>query len=298
MNTLLSVVPGAAIFRPVADFAFKSLGFSKLLDVQGDSITASTYVFGSSAAFFVPLTTLIQDSPTMIRANRTDNLAQKDIITTFTHGKLLQIRVTARPIGQLAYRQGQWALAYLPFSTLESETFYNENTTIPTLRDVLAIPGAVQSSGTRQLTTNYRPRRATFDSMVHPLTTNIGLVMICYEDLSRNKGSEFGPEDFGAEIIIHGTVQLFTPMPHAGWAQYDCRVTDKLAQFSIRVNQHTLRDARMVPSGDALSVTGTKVHFKCTSVIADGSGNLRLGMDAMSLGSPTATALADAQLEA
>lgn len=298
VNTLLSIVPGAAIFRPVADFAFKSLGFSKDFVAIGESFTATTFVYGSSAAFTIPLTTLIQDSPFMVRANRSDNLAQKDILTTFTHGKLLHIRVTARPIGQLSYRQGQWALAYLPFSTLESETFYSMNTTIPTLRDVLAIPGAAQASGTRQMSVNYRPRRATFDSMVHPLTTKVGLVMICYEDLSRNKGSEFGPEDFGAEIIIHGAVQLYTPMPHAGWAQFDCKVKDELDQFSIRINEHTLRDARMVPSGDALKVTGTVVRSERTSLLADSSGKIRLGMDAMSLGSPTANELADAQSEA
>lgn len=261
VNTLLSVVPGAKIFAPVADFAFKSLGFTTAqLNINGNVVSGTTYVFGSSAAFFIPLSTLIQDSPSLVRANRDDNIAQKDIITGYSHGQLLQIRVTARPIGQLAYRQGNWALAYIPFASSESQKFYEDNVTVPTLRDVLCIPGAVQGPGTRPLSTNYRARRNTYDALTHPLQTYIGMVMICYEDLSRNKGSEFGPEDFGAELIVSGVVRLANPIPHAGWSQIDCRVKDNLKGVSVRVNQHVLTDARMEPSGDALQFTGTMVQ--------------------------------------
>lgn len=293
VNTLLSVIPGAKIFAPVADFAFKSIGLKQGITVDGDFVAGTTLIYGVSAAFTVPLSTIIQDSAQMIRSTRTDNTAQKDIITAYSHGRLLQIRVHARPIGQLSYRQGTWALAFIPFSAQESEAFYAANTSPPTLRDVLCIPGAVQGSGTKPLTVNYRARRNTFDALTHPLDTKIGMVMVTYEDLSRAKGEDFGPEDFGVEIIISGAVYLSTPIPHAGWSKIDCRVKDELAEVSLRVGDHVIRDAEMMSDGGALRFSGTLVARPNRRTLVVNDGKLTVGSPVSQLADELAEACVD-----
>lgn len=197
-----SLIPAAKIFSPIADFLFKSVGFTQAA-ITPSTVMATTYIYGMGAAFAVPLSAIIENSPIFARMHAGN---KANLLTSFTHGQLLQIRVSLRPTCELS------------------------------LQDVLLVPNAVQGTGARTITVNYRARGMNYCCLPHPLSTEIGLVLVGYQDLSRNKGTDFDAEDFGAEIIISGTVRLSNPIPHVGYEQVPCVVHDKLATKMIRVN--------------------------------------------------------------
>lgn len=260
VNTILSAIPAAKIFKPITDFMFKSFGFSAT-KISSDSVSATVVIYGLGAAFAVPLSAIIENTP-IIPKHHADNKVQ--LITNFTHGQLLQIRVTVRPIGELSHRQGNIALAFIPYTTEQSGKYYDQNVEIPHLQDVIIVPGAVQGPGTRTLSINYRCRGTTYASLPHPLTTEIGLVLISYEDLSRNVGTDFSAEDFGAEVIISGTVKLSNPLPHVGYSQVDCDVIDKIATKTIRIGDYTVHDGECEDKGSSVQVSGRFVHASFT----------------------------------
>lgn len=254
VNALMSAIPAAAIFRPITDFLFKEVGFTHSSVSPGTSdFSATVAVYGLGAAFAVPLSSIIENSPIIAKHHDSNKVK---LYTNFTHGQLLQIRVTLRPIGELAHRQGNIALAFIPYTTSSSGSYYDTNVDIPTLQDVLLVPGAVQGSGTRSLSVNYRARGLQFCAMPQELVTEIGLVLIGYHDLSRNKAGSFSAEDFGAEVIISGTVKLSNPLPHVGYASVDCTIGDKLASRTIRVGDHTVSEGKCEVMDDCLKVTG------------------------------------------
>lgn len=252
VNAILSAVPAAKIFQPVTDFMFKSFGFTSAA-IDSDTVSANAVLFGMGAAFAVPLSAIIENAPILAK-HHDGNKVQ--LYTNFTHGQLLQIRVTLRPIGELAHRQGNVALAFIPYTTSASGSYYDANVDIPHIQDVLIVPGAVQGSGTRTLSVNYRSRGQQFSSMPHPLETEIGLVLVSYEDLSRNKGSEFAPEDFGAELIISGAVKLSNPLPHVGYSAVKCDVVDKLANKTVRLGDYTVSNGECEDLGSSVKITG------------------------------------------
>lgn len=258
VNALMSVTPAANILRPVADFAFKTFGFSSskiTSTVIGGEIkfSGSAVIYGLGAMVSVPLSTIIENCPTVVRAHSTDTDTTKNrlsLISAFSHGQLLQIRITARPIGQLSTRQGDIALCFIPYTTESSADYYKDNAQIPKLQDVLAVPGAVQGPGSRTLTVNYRARGATdYCARPHTLETEIGVFMIAFQDLSRNKGNDFGPEDFGVEVIISGAIRLSNPIPHAGYANIKCDVVDRCSNLTIRVDNVSYADGEYDGNG-------------------------------------------------
>lgn len=253
VNAIMSAIPAAKIFKPMTDFLFKSVGFTSDT-LRSGRFTATTVIYGLGAAFGLPLSSIIENAPILAK-HHDGNKVQ--LFTNFTHGQLLQVRITVRPIGQLAHRQGNIALAFIPYTTSESGRYYTGSTVdIPTLQDVLVVPGAVQGSGTRTLSINYRARGLQFCNTPHPLTTEIGLVLIGYQDLSRNKGSEFDAEDFGAEVIISGAVRLSNPLPHVGYAAVPCGLSDKLADKTIRIGEYYVSDGKCEVKDDRVKVTG------------------------------------------
>lgn len=252
VNALMSAIPAAKIFAPITDFLFKSVGFTTAVITPG-RFSATTLVYGLGAAFALPLSSIIENTPILAKHHASNKV---ELYTNFTHGQLLQVRVTVKPIGELAHRQGNLALAFIPYTTSESGSYYGSNVDIPTLQDVLLVPGAVQGSGTRALSVNYRARGLQFCNMPHPLTTEIGLVLIGYHDLSRNKGSDFGAEDFGAEVIVSGAVRLSNPLPHVGYAAVPCNVSDMLASKLMRIGDYTVSDGKCEVMDDCLKVTG------------------------------------------
>lgn len=262
VNAILSAIPAAKVFKPVTDFMFKSFGLATGSElITTESISATVSVYGLGAAFAVPLSAIIENSPILAKHHQGNKV---QLYTNFTHGQLLQIRVTVRPTGELAHRQGNIALAFIPYTTSESGSYYDQNVDIPHLQDVLLVPGAVQGSGTRTLSVNYRSRGLQFSSLPHPLTTEIGLVLVSYEDLSRNKGTDFEAEDFGAEIIISGAVKLSNPLPHVGFSAVDCNVIDKIESKTIRIGNYTVSNGECEDRGDKLHVTGDFSFSKLT----------------------------------
>lgn len=252
VNAVLNAIPAAKIFQPVTDFMFKSFGFSDQL-ISETTVSATVVLYGLGAAFAVPLSSIIENCP-IIPKHHDGNKVQ--LYTNFTHGQLLQLRVTLRPTGELSHRQGSIALAFIPYTTQESGSYYNQNVDIPTLQDVLLVPGAVQGSGTRTLSVNHRSRGLQFSSLPHPLTTEIGLVLVSYEDLSRNKGSDFSVEDFGVEIVISGTVKLSNPLPHVGYSAVNCDVHDKLISKTVRIGNYTVANGTCEDKEGKAYITG------------------------------------------
>lgn len=262
VNAIISAIPAAKIFQPVTDFMFKSFGLSVAdVPVTAETVSASVAIYGMGAAFAVPLSAIIENSPILAKHHNGNKV---QLYTNFTHGQLLQIRVTVRPIGELSHRQGNVALAFIPYTTSESGRYYDQNVDIPHLQDVLLVPGAVQGSGTRTLSVNYRNRGPQFSSLPHPLETEIGLVLVSYEDTSRTDGKDFSAEDFGAEIVISGAVKLSNPLPHVGYSAVNCDVKDKLTSKIIRVGNYTVTNGDCEDSGMYVKVSGVFTPSKLT----------------------------------
>lgn len=256
VRTLLSVLPGSELTTGIADFAFKSLGYSKVtlpLDASTNTVQAEFLATGLTALFHIALKDLLFESFT--HGVREDAATWT---TNYEAGRLMSLEVSVIPQARMQERQGQWAAVFIPFRTAAENLYYNTKFQGMLYEQVKLIPGAVSAPATKPLKVRFRPTprdgRLNYDLS---LKDEIGLISIGFDQTNRTSYKPFGLDEFSCTVIVSGVVQLQRPHEVSYASKHGRTIDDKLRntlaviltpdrklQFSVNKtsDDHTIED--------------------------------------------------------
>lgn len=266
VRTLLSVLPGSKLTTGIADFAFKSLGYSTVMlpiDANTSTIKADLSVTGVTALFHLALKDLLFDSFT--HGVRIDAATWT---TNYEAGRLMSVKISVIPQTKMNNRQGQWAAVFIPFRSKEEATYYEQKSQGMLYEQVKVIPGAKSAPATKPLHLSFSPTardgRLNFDL---GLQDEIGVVSIGFDQTSRSSYGAFALDDFSCTVIVSGVVKLQRPHEVSYASTFtrtiDDRLKDKLAivcsadrklQFMV---SKTLDQHSCIDLPDKIQVVGT-----------------------------------------
>lgn len=232
VRTLLSVLPGSQLTTGIADFVFKSLGYSKVMSVRGSEVDAEFQATGLTALFHLALKDLLYESFT--HGTRT---AEAEWTTNYTSGRLLMVTIRVIPQSPTGQSRGQLALAFIPFRRDKDRTYYDNNAAGMRYDQVKVIPGAKSGRANRPLTVTFRPRvrdGILFSSL--DMLDEIGAVAIAFDQTNRNAYGAFGMDEFSCTVLVSGVVRLVrpneVPKPYKLGRRIDDKNVDKLATIT------------------------------------------------------------------
>lgn len=227
IRTLLSVLPGSELTTGIADFAFKSLGYSKVilpLDSDSHTVQAEFLCTGLTALFHIALKDILFESFT--HGVREDAATWS---TNYEAGRLVSLEVSIIPQARMQERQGQWAAVFIPFRTADENTYYDTKFQGMLYEQVKLIPGAVSAPATKPLRLRFRPTprdgRLNFDLS---LKDEVGLISIGFDQTNRTSYKAFGLDEFSCTVIVSGTVQLQRPHEVSYASKHKRTIDDKL----------------------------------------------------------------------
>lgn len=220
--SLLSYLPAGEGLKPIADYAFRSFGWSSSMTNGFDADT--TLKLGVGARFKISYAALALNSHLGITNNTTSHNMTKTYTSQFYDARLISLTITLRPINALAERQGEIAAVFLPFMSDADEKFVVAG--IPSYRDVQNTRGAKSGVTTKPLILTYRPNGQWIKDY-HPLECNFGVCQIAYLDSSRiDMASSISPSEFTIETKVTGEIQFQTPIMASGSTEYNKFITD------------------------------------------------------------------------
>lgn len=232
VRTLLSVLPGSQLTTGIADFVFKSLGYTKVVSVRGSEVDAEFQATGLTALFHLALKDVLYESFT--HGTRT---SEAEWTTNYTSGRLLALTVRVVPQAPTGQSRGQLALAFIPFRRDKDKAYYDKNAAGMRYDQVKVIPGAKSGRANRPLTVTFRPRvrdGILFTSL--DMLDEIGAVAIAFDQTNRNSYGAFGMDEFSCTVLVSGVVRLVrpneVPQPYKLGRRIDDKNANKLATLT------------------------------------------------------------------
>lgn len=226
IRTLLSTLPGSTLTVGIADFVFKSLGYTESFQVSEDgAFTAQMKVTALTANFHIALKDVLFDSYT-----HGTKLNTTTWTSNYQSGRLISLQVKIVPETPYGERRGVLGAAFIPFRTEEENTWYDSNAAGVLIEQLKRIPGAKTGPAGRTITLNFRPKAT--DGRLHfdmPLKAEIGAVVISFDQTSRDAYSMFTADQFSAMVYISGAVKLQRPQEEPNQIAYARKIDDKLA---------------------------------------------------------------------
>lgn len=222
-SALIGYVPGAAYLQPIADFVFRSVGWTPEKPPPRPSVTDDISWLGLSAQFKVCYVCIALTSNIGVGTNL-ESRFRKGYLTKFQDARLKSMSVTVIPDSISSQRQGMIALAFIPFLSEKDEGLYSAIT--PTYQDVVGVRGSKTGPVHKSLSISYRPESAWIRDY-HPVNTHYGIVQCAFYDPVREQPQQaFSVADFAATIKISGQVEFRTPLITGGYKAYDATVMD------------------------------------------------------------------------
>lgn len=264
VRTLLSILPGSKLKGGIADFKFRSMGVTDdvtVLDPKTCSVTGTKYVIGLTALFHLALKDIMIDS-----FSHGTRLNAADWVTNFEGGRLLSLEIVVIPQARLSQRQGQLAVAFIPFRSKEEVDYYNKTKQGMSYEQVKLIPGSKSASALQTIRLSFTPRasdgRLFFDI---GLNDQIGAVSIGFEQTNRISYGRFPLDVFSCTVTVSGVVELQRPheVPYA--SKFARKLDDKLSHVdavmmtvdrSVLFNVYKPSRLEVVPS-----TSSTRVGF-------------------------------------
>lgn len=293
VRTLLSVLPGSALTVGIADFVFKSLGYSTKSPIlnSDQTVTATFQATGLTALFHIALKDILFQSFTHgVRLNAAE------WATNYSAGRLRSLCVKIIPQTPQAEKRGLLAMAFIPFRTDEEAIWYNDKSRIQGMlfEQVKMIPGAKSGPASRPLTINYRPKpsdgRLNYDL---GMLDEIGAITIGFDQTNRTVYNAFSQDDFSCTVVISGTVLLQRPQEVPYQLKYGRKIDDKMASTqaiilsSDRMLQYDILNG--VPSfseeqtPDGITVRGPVSEAHQKKIVNYLSGHIEEHTDRMTL---------------
>lgn len=239
VRTLLSVLPGSKLTTGIADFVFKSLGYSTKIAMCGSEVDAEFQATGLCALFHLALKDLLVDSYT--HGTRT---ATAGWTTNYTNGRLLAVTIRVIPQAPTGQSRGQLALGFLPFRDDKDRKYYDSNAAGMRYDQLKVMPGAKSGRANRPLQITFRPTVRDGRLYINMnMLDEIGAVAIAFDQTNRNAYGAFGMDEFSCTVLVSGIVRLVrpneVPKPYDLGREIDDKMRDKVA--IITTPDHTCR---------------------------------------------------------
>lgn len=198
LRTLMGLLPGQALLKPVADFLFGSSKVSGLTrsQIMSGQSTAETKIYGLQSTMELTAAAIIADSPEIVVDS-----SSTVWYTNYTKVCLKNITIKAVPTAPRGKRGGSWAIGIEPYAQAMSNVAYK------TLKQIVEMPMHHLSSYGSTLHLNFSPtaRHPYVYGMV-PVNTKLIRLYIAFEDPT--DGSDYTSEDFGCNVQVSGSVIL------------------------------------------------------------------------------------------
>lgn len=277
-TTLLSYIPGGAVFKPLADYAFKSFGWktSDLTTTDPETIDAIvTRIAGVSSNVGLSLSSIVANSQYGAQAETViDSVNKTTLISKYDEVKITSVKITIQPTGQISSRQGMWCAVFLPVydsvadNDLKSETPHIRS--IPSYDDIQILTGCVTRPANQKIVINYYPS-TQYSRDFHRLDSYLGVLKIAYLDMERVKAVAIEPSEFNSQVELNSRFVFRQSLMKDRYTIYGLAVKDLTNGLNERFDfqreiYHSTDDglishkssASFVPRGDY--ITSPKVH--------------------------------------
>lgn len=232
-TTLLSYIPGGTVFKPLADYAFKSFGWktSSIHLSDPEQINAIVLkVAGVSCNVGLSLSSIVANSQFGAQATSSvDSVTRTTLISKFDEVKINSIRITILPTGQISSRQGMWCAVFLPIYDAEADTDLQGTNSklrsIPSYNDIQILNGCVTKPATQRIVINYTPS-TPYTKDYHRLKSYVGVLKIAYLDMERADAAPIEPSEFNSQVELNSSFVFRQSLMKDRYSTYDLAVRD------------------------------------------------------------------------
>lgn len=231
-TSLLSYLPGGEYLKPIADFAFRGFGWIKSPSLI--PTTETLKIIGLGARFQVTYAAIALNSHLGISQGMSETV-KKSYRTQFPEARLINLRITVKPISTQSLRQGQYACAFIPAYT-DADARATKRA-IPTFYDVQNTLGAVSKPVSSPIIINYAPN-SPYTRDFHFLSEAIGICQIAFLDTARKDPINFTPDEFSIEALVTGTLQFRAPIMAGNTVEYKNFIID-MTPAATRIDSPT-----------------------------------------------------------
>lgn len=248
-TTLLSYIPGGAVFKPYADYAFKSFGWKSSSISSIENLAAETLkVVGVSSNIAIPFSRIVANSQYGAQTFQTSATGSTAaLISKYEEVRLTRLTITIIPTGSLGTRQGMWCAVFLPImdDTAEDQIAKGVYRSIPSYNDLQLINGSITRPATQKIVLHYTPS-TPYTRDFHRLSSICGVLKISYLDMEREVASDIEPSEFNSQVEIDGVFMFRQSLLKNQYDTYPTRVTDLTENVSNRFDHdgrvyHTTR---------------------------------------------------------
>lgn len=200
-RTLIGLLPGQAVLKPIADFIFGSTkvttssSFSLIQTGLSDKDRVDAAIIGLQVGIDISPTAFITDSPSIVVS-----VDSSTWYSNYTMCCLKSVMVTAIPTCPSAKKSGMWGICIMPYGDgkLPENLPYRRLTETPFSRF---------GAATRPISLSFTPtpRTPKCYGMI-PIGERCIRIYVAFED--PQDGSEYTSEDFSCNLQISGAVSL------------------------------------------------------------------------------------------
>lgn len=251
VKSVLGVLPGSTFTAPLADFLFKSIGWTTSIYLT--SPIADVSIYGLGGCFDIQPRTLGSGLPGYAELDNAPITSGLRLTTNLTDFRISHLRARLVTCGP-ASSSGFVYFGYEPFVRGD------EPLSVPTITPAYVMNMAQSTKCKIGSSCSLRYYARFTDGLAYQFTgaeTSVGRFVICYEDLSRTEFTEFTANDFQCQIELKGNVVARSVDPFSLQYVYT-HVVDVLAKVGAFL---FLPDSKPVTSG---------THFSVKKLAADG----------------------------
>lgn len=224
VRTLLSVLPGSTLTTGIADFVFKSLGYTSSLEGNLNKFAADIKVTALTANFHIAAKDILFDSYT--------HGCKTDLVTwasNYQAGRVRSVTIKVVPETPMGEVRGILGLAFIPFRNQEENTWYDSHNAGVLIEQLKRIPGAKTGPAGKPLSITFRPGPSDGDlNFDVRLAREIGAVLIAFDQTSRDAYGMFTADQFSAMVYVSGIIELRRPQEEPYTIKYTRTIDDKM----------------------------------------------------------------------
>lgn len=198
LRTLMGLLPGQVILKPVADFLFGSSKVTGLTraQVMSGQPPDKPRIYGLQSTMDLSAAAIIADSPEVV-----SDATSTVWYTNYTKVCLKSITIKAVPTAPRGKRGGSWAIGIEPYAQ------YMDTADYKTLKQIVEMPMHHLSSYGTTLHLTFVPtaRHPNVYGMV-PIGAKLIRLYIAFEEPT--DGTAYTSEDFGCNVQVSGSVTL------------------------------------------------------------------------------------------
>lgn len=212
IKTLVGLMPLGTALAPVADFIFKSIGWTKasITSPGSSSLKLASAVdsnfFGVTAGMLVNHGALICGSKLATPIVTTGDI-RTGVSFPFVNMRVLEMVITVLPSTKRENQQGEVTVAFLPWNQAAEPS---NTPPLPTFVEVSLLPGAVTGPASSTITLAWKPDPANMMvSRFNPPRAKLGIILVAFQNMDRDEYVEMKASEFGPQINISGTYKTW-----------------------------------------------------------------------------------------